>query len=302
MGTPAFAVPVLEMLLHSDHSLVAVVTQPDRPKGRGLVLEASPVKQAAQEHGIEVLQPEQMSEPAFLARLQSLRPDLIVTAAFGHILKQEILSLPRRGCINVHASLLPKYRGAAPIAWAIARGETETGVTVIQMDEGMDRGPVLMQKSIAIAPDETGGSLHDKLAALGAEVLSETLSALAAGSLQPIPQDHAQASSAPLLKKADGRLDWGKSAVELERRIRAFDPWPGGFFTWQDQPIKVWKAKAVSGHSKPGEIIAANQDGLVVACGEGALQIHELQPPGKRRMGATDFLRGHQVLAGTLLF
>lgn len=301
MGTPEFSVPCLEMLIHSDHRVLAVVTQPDRPKGRGLKLEPSPVKQVALEHHLEALQPEKIVAPEFLARLRGLAPDLIVVIAFGQILKKDILTLPPLGCLNLHASLLPRLRGAAPIAWAILNGESETGVTAMQMEEGLDTGPILMQKSIAIAPDETAGTLHDQLARLGAEVLQETLSALEQGRLEPRAQDHAKASLAPLLKKEDGQIVWGKSAAELERRVRAFDPWPGSFFVWQDQMIKVWKATVVSGKGKPGQVLSADQDGLLIACGEAALQIIELQPPGKRRMSAAEFLRGHRILKEFLL-
>lgn len=301
MGTPEFSVPCLEMLLHSDHRVRAVVTQPDRPKGRGLKLEPSPVKKVALEHGLEVLQPQKMSDPEFLARLQALAPDLIVVIAFGHILKKDILTLPRLGCLNVHASLLPKFRGAAPIAWAILQGETVTGVTTMQMDQGLDTGPIFMQKSIAIAPDETAGTLHDQLAEVGAEVLSDTLLALEKGALKPVPQDHAQASLAPLLYKEDGHLDWSQPAVELERRVRAFDPWPGCHFLWQGLVIKVWETRVVSGKGKPGEVLAADQSGLTIACASGALQILECQPPGKRRMSYSDFLHGHHLTTGTML-
>jgi methionyl-tRNA formyltransferase len=301
MGTPEFSVPGLEMLIHSDHRVLAVVTQPDRPKGRGLKLEPSPVKQVALEHNLEALQPEKIVAPEFLARLRGLAPDLIVVIAFGQILKKDILTLPPLGCLNVHASLLPRFRGAAPIAWAILNGESETGITTMQMEEGLDTGPILMQKSIAIAPDETGGTLHDRLAKLGAEILNETLSGLEKGSLTPKPQDASNATFAPLLKKEQGRIDWSKSAQELERQVRAFDPWPGSFFVWQDQTIKVWKAKVVSGTGKPGEVLAADKEGITVACKAGALRITELQPPGKRRMSAAEFLRGHRILKEFLL-
>ena len=301
MGTPEFSVPGLEMLIHSDHRVLAVVTQPDRPKGRGLKLEPSPVKQVALEHNLEALQPEKIVAPEFLARLRGLAPDLIVVIAFGKILKKDILTLPPLGCLNVHASLLPRFRGAAPIAWAILNGESETGITAMQMEEGLDTGPILMQKSIAIAPDETGGTLHDRLARLGAEVLQETLSALEQGRLEPRAQDHALATSAPRLKKEDGQIHWDKPAEELERQVRALNPWPGSFFTWQDHLIKVWSAKAAPGKGRPGEVLRAGKDGLFVACGEGALRLTELQPPGKRRMSAAEFLRGHRILKEFLL-
>jgi len=300
MGTPDFSVPCLEMLLHSPHEVAAVVTQPDRPAGRGLRLEPPPVKRVAADHRIEALQPEKTSDPQFLARLQEIAPDLGVVIAFGHILKPELLELPKRGCINVHASLLPRLRGAAPIAWAILAGESETGVTTIRMDPGLDTGPILMQKSITIAPDETAGTLHDQLARLGAEALVETLQGLEQGTIRPRSQDHGQATSAPMLKKEQGRLDWNKSAVELERQVRAFDPWPGSFFTWRGKTIKVWKADVVSASGEAGKVLAADKEGITVACREAALRITGLQPPGKRRMAASEFLQGHKIASGAM--
>jgi len=253
------------------------------------------------EHRVEVLQPEQMSDPEFLARLEEIAPDLGVVIAFGHILKPELLELPKRGCINVHASLLPRLRGAAPIAWAILSGESETGVTTIRMDPGMDTGPILMQKSISIAPDQTGGALHDTLARLGAEALVETLLGLEQGGIRPRPQDHGQATYAPMLKKVDGRLDFCRPAQELERRVRALDPWPGAFFNWQGKTIKVWKASMVSASGEAGKVLAADKEGITVACRDAALRITDLQPPGKRRMSAAEFLSGHQLPPGSLL-
>jgi len=301
MGTPEFSVPCLEMLLHSPHEVAAVVTQPDRPQGRGLVLEPPPVKRVAVEHEIEVLQPETLSDPDFLGRLAEIAPDLGVVIAFGHILKPELLELPKRGCLNVHASLLPRLRGPAPIAWAILTGETETGVTTIRMDPGMDTGPIFMQKSIEIAPEETAGTLHDRLAELGAEALVETLQGLEQGSLRPRAQDHGQATYAPKFKKTDGLLDFCRPARELERRVRALDPWPGAFFHWQRKAIKVWKAAVVSASGQAGQVLAADKEGITVACSADALRLTELQPPGKRRMSAAEFLAGHLLPAGSRL-
>ena len=301
MGTPDFSVPCLEMLLHSAHEVAAVVTQPDRPAGRGLRLEPPPVKRVARNHQIEVLQPARLEDAELFARLEELAPDLGVVIAFGHILKPELLELPKRGCINVHASLLPRLRGAAPIAWAILAGETETGVTTIRMDPGMDTGPILMQKSISIAPDDTGGTLHDQLAKLGAEALVETLQGLEQGAIRPRAQDNGQATYAPMLKKVDGLLDFCRPAIELERRVRALDPWPGAFFNWQGKTIKVWKTSVVSASGAAGKVLAADKEGITVACKAGALRLTELQPPGKRRMSAGEFLSGHKLPIGTLL-
>lgn len=300
MGTPEFAVPALERLIDSEHQLLAVVTRPDRPRGRGLKLEPSPVKQCALSHRLKVLQPEKLDDH-FLADLRGRAPDLIVVIAFGQILKPEILSLPRDGCLNLHASLLPKFRGAAPIAWAILQGESETGVTAMQMDEGLDTGPILMQKRLPIAPEDTAGSLHDKLAGLSAELLAETLVGLKAGTLSATPQDHGRASYAPSLKKEQGRLDWRKPALELERMVRAFNPWPGCFFQLSGHAVKVWKTRVVPVSGAPGELLSLAPEGITVACGEDALQLLELQPSGKRRMSAGEFLCGHRLRPGTLL-
>lgn len=304
MGTPDFAVPTLRSLLNSSHQVVGVVTQPDRPKGRGQELAASPVKQLAQQHGIPILQPLKMKDPAFLEALAAWKPDLIVVAAFGRILPKVVLDLPPKGCINVHASLLPKYRGAGPIQWAIIRGERETGITTMLMDEGMDTGAILLQEPVPIAPDDTAGTLSTKLAEVGGRVLLETLTRLEKGTLVPRPQDHSQASMAPLLKKEDGLLDWTLPAVELANRVRGLTPWPGAYTFLGNDRWVIWKAAAndrPAPTAPPGTIIEAAKDGLLVATGSGALRITEMQPASGRRMTVAQYLAGHRLASGLVL-
>jgi methionyl-tRNA formyltransferase len=304
MGTPEFAVPSLRALIAREE-VIGVVTQPDRPKGRGGLLTPSPVKEVAQTHGVPVYQPDKMKSPEFLNLVEEHRPALIVVVAFGRILPGALLSIPMHGAVNVHASLLPYYRGGAPIAWAILKGETETGVTTMQMDEGMDTGPILLQTKTEIRPEETAGSLSDRLSRLGAELLLETLDRLSEGSLQPTPQDSTRASYAPLLKKEDGRIDWTKSAVEIERQIRAMDPWPGAYTFYRGALWRLWSAEAIesgSGDRGPGEIIRAERSGLEVWTGKGYIRITFLQPENRRKMSAAEFLAGHRVEVGTFLF
>ncbi len=303
MGTPDFAVPSLETLLKSDDEVVGVVTQPDRPKGRGQVLTPSPVKRIAQREQIPVLQPTKMKDPDFLAALSAWKPDLIAVAAFGRILPPAILTLPPNGCINVHGSLLPKYRGAGPIQWAIINGETETGITTMMMDEGMDTGSMLLQEKISIASDDTAGSLSPRLAHLGGRLLVETIQQLKAGTLVPQIQDDAQATMAPLLKKEDGVIDWTMSAAALANRIRGLTPWPGAFtFLGQDRWM-LYQASALMGRSEeqPGSIIAVTRDVIHVATGEGVLAVKELQPANGRRMTVVQYLAGHSIQIGSQL-
>ena len=301
MGTPEFAVPSLDALLHSPDDVVGVVTQPDRPKGRGQELALSPVKLVAQRAQIPILQPLKMKDPAFLEALQAWRPDLIAVAAFGRILPKMILDLPPQGCVNVHASLLPKYRGAGPIQWAVINGERETGITTMLMDEGMDTGAILLQEPVPIAADDTAGSLSVKLAAVGGRLLLETLRRLKEGRLTPCPQDSSQASMAPLLKKEDGLLDWSLPAAAIVNRVRGLSPWPGAYtYLGADRWI-VWKAQALDRSApavRPGTIVEAAKEGLSVATGSGALRVTEVQPANSRRMSVAQYLAGHTLEPG----
>ena len=303
MGTPDFAVPSLQALLKSDEEVVGVVTQPDRPKGRGQVLTPSPVKQVALREHIPILQPTKMKDPEFLAALAAWKPDLIAVAAFGRILPPAILSLPPKGCINVHGSLLPKYRGAGPIQWAIINGETETGITTMLMDEGMDTGAMLLQEKIAIAPDDTAGSLSPRLAEVGGRLLVETLARLKAGTVVPQVQDHAQATMAPLLKKEDGVIDWTLPATAIANRIRGMTPWPGAYTFLEKDRWMLYRAVAlaVPSATPPGRITAVTKDAIHVATGEGILAVKELQPANSRRMTVAQYLAGHPIQAGLQL-
>ena len=303
MGTPEFAVPSLEALLKSDDSVVGIVTQPDRPRGRGQRLSPSPVKVIAQREQIPLLQPTKMKDPAFLAELSSWKPDLIAVAAFGRILPPAILSLPPRGCINVHGSLLPKYRGAGPIQWALINGEAETGITTMLMDEGMDTGAMLLQAKINIGPEDTAGSLSSRLAELGGRLLVETLSQLKAGTLTPRPQDHSQATLAPLLKKEDGVIDWSLPAISIANRIRGLTPWPGAFTFLGADRWTIYRAVAIdeAATPSPGQITALTKDAIHVATGSGVLAIHELQAANGRRMPVAQYLTGHPLQTGMQL-
>jgi methionyl-tRNA formyltransferase len=307
MGSAELACPSLQALAgHPDYDLLAVVTQPDRPKGRHLKLEFSGVKKIAVAQGLPVRQPERARHESFLEDLRRLGPELIVVAAYGQILPPAILDLPRHGCLNVHTSLLPKYRGAAPIQWAILEGEPETGVTIMKMDAGLDTGPILTQRAIPILPEDNAQTVHDALARVGAELLLETIPRYVAGEIIPQPQPAEGASYARKITKQDGRLDWREPAGRLLNRIRAFTPWPGTFtcHTESGKPrmIKIWKAeKAEAGSPNPGEILQAGGNGIVVACGNSALNILELQPEGGRRMSAQEFLTGHKLHPGDRL-
>jgi methionyl-tRNA formyltransferase len=290
-------------LIQSDDQVVGVVTQPDRPKGRGQELAMSPVKLVCRREGIPILQPVKMKDPAFLDALRAWQPDLIAVAAFGRILPPAILSMPPRGCINVHGSLLPKFRGAGPIHWAIITGEAETGITTMSMDEGMDTGAMLLQRLMPILPDDTAGSLSVRLAEMGGRLLVETIAQLKAGTLVPKPQDHAQATLAPLLKKEDGVIDWNKPAVEIERRIRGMSPWPGAFTFAGEERWMIWRAavKQSDAGILPGQVISAGKEGIAVATGQGVILILELQPANSRRMAAVQYLAGHKISPGMRL-
>lgn len=304
MGTPDFAVPSLDALLRSDDQVVGVVTQPDRPKGRGQTLTPPPVKVLALQHGLPVLQPEKMKDPAFLDALRAWQPELIAVTAFGRILPKIILELPPRGCVNVHGSLLPKYRGAAPIQWVVINGETETGITTMLMDEGMDTGPMLLTARVPIDPTDTGGSLAQKLAPIGGALLVETIRQLKAGTLVPHPQDHASATLAPMLKKEDGLIDWGLPATSIANRVRGLSPWPGAFTYSGGERWLLWTVAPTdlpSAGSLPGSIVETRPDALLVATGDTLLAIKEFQPANSRRMTLTQYLAGHAPPTGIRL-
>jgi methionyl-tRNA formyltransferase len=291
MGSPDFAIPILEKLAER-YALAGVVTQPDRPAGRGQTLVPPPIKVTALHLGIPFIQPEKLRSPEAMTQLGSWKPDLIVVAAFGQILRPEVLNLPQYGCINVHGSLLPKGRGAAPIQTAVLDGDEETGITIMKMDAGVDTGPILSQRILLIAPGETGGSLFMKMASLGAELLLDTLPRYLRGELVPQPQPSEGATYAPMLKKGDGLLDFSRTAIELERRVRAFHPWPGTWFIWNGDPLKVRKA-CVTGSMSPGIGRRLTVDGFpAVGTGEGILVLDEVQPAGKKPMPGKAFLAG----------
>jgi len=299
MGSPDFAVPALRALLEH-HQVALVVTQPDRPAGRGQVSTAPPVKRLADGAGVPVIQPASARRPELVDQLRATGAEIGVVVAYGKILPAAVLQAFPRGCVNIHASLLPAYRGAAPIQWAIIHGERETGVTIMQLDEGMDTGPILLQRRVAIAPDDTAGSLFDRLSGLGAELLLEALDGLAAGTLPARSQGNAGASHAPMLTKQDGRIDWSQPAAAVAARIRGVDPWPGATTTLEGEPLKLFGASAAPGRGEPGEVVGVD-DRLVVACGEGACRIAEVQAAGKKRMPVAAFLAGRPIPVGTRL-
>jgi len=282
--------------------VVAVVTQPDRPRGRELKLQPSPVKQLAGQAGRPVLQPEKARDESFVAELRRWQPELIAVAAFGQILPKSILELPRFGCVNVHTSLLPKYRGAAPIQWAILNDEDETGVTIMKMDAGLDTGDILTQRATPIRPDDNAAALHDRLAQIGAELLGQTIPDYVAGKIAPRPQQSELATHAPKIRKADGRIDWRLPARAIWNRVRAFTPWPGAFTPSPAPPppqfLKIWQSEVVSQQGPPGEILSADKAGIVIGCGQDALRILTLQREGGRRMPAPEFLAGHALKPG----
>jgi methionyl-tRNA formyltransferase len=319
MGTPDFAVPALEALIDSHHEVVGVFTQPDRKSGRGKKVRRPPVKVVAEEAGVPVCQPHKINKRVkenddAYETLEDWAPDVVVVAAYGQILPEHILDVPKLGCVNIHASLLPKYRGAAPINWAIVHGEESTGVTLMQMDVGLDTGPMLEIFEVPIPADMTAQELHDRLAELGREVIVEALDKLAAGELDPTPQDDEQSSYASMLSKEDGHVDWGKSGHEVANHIRGFNPWPGAFafheHDGEKTRIKFHRAlpltdmpltdMPVEGHGEPGEVLEADasEGRLVIACGEGAIECVEVQAPGRKAMNARDFMNGYEIKAG----
>ncbi len=308
-GTPEFAAVALKALLAAGFEVPLVLTQPDRPAGRGMKLQASPVKQVAQQHGIPVSQPLSLrldgKHPGEAAAgreaLLAARPDLLVVAAYGLILPQWVLDLPRLGCLNIHASLLPRWRGAAPIHRAIEAGDAETGITIMQMDAGLDTGDMLLIERLPIAADDTTASLHDKLAVLGGRLMVEALELAACGGFRPERQPEAGVCYAHKIEKAESDIDWTLPADAIERRLRAFDPFPGGLSHLDGEPLKIWKAQRAPGAGQPGEVLAADASGLLVACGEGALRLTELQRAGGKRLPAAAFLQSRPVAAGAVL-
>ena len=300
-GTPRFAVPTLESLVHAGFAVRLVVTQPDKPRGRGLELSPSPVKESALALHLPVVQPESIkNNDEFRAQLAALNPGAIVVVGYGRIIPQWMIALPRLGNINLHASLLPKYRGAAPIQWAIANGESVTGVTTMRIDAGLDTGDVLLQKEISIKPTDTAEAIAPTLAAIGADLMVNTLRGLDTNTISPRPQDDAKATLAPILKKEDGRIDFQRAAQEICNRLRGFQPWPGAFTTFRGKNLHVWDAAAVGRSLLPGELLVENNH-LFAGCQESALTLLEVQPEGKKRMRAADFVRGYRPRSGEKL-
>jgi methionyl-tRNA formyltransferase len=300
-GTPPFALPTLKVLIEGPDSVVAAVTQPDRRRGRGQLVTPTPVKELALRHGIAVLQPEKVKEEGFLGHIANLQPDLLVVVAYGEILPKALLAIPKHGAVNVHASLLPKYRGAAPIPWAILNGDEVTGVTTMMMDEGMDTGDILLQAKVSIGQKETGASLYERLASLGAPLLKETVERIKAETIRPTPQDHSLASYAPSIKKEDGLIDWKREAREIDRQVRAFNPWPGAFTHWEGKFLKIYKGEVREEPPKrrAGEVAWVGTDFIGVETGKDSFLIQEVQLEGGKRMGVRDFLSGHPVSVGT---
>jgi methionyl-tRNA formyltransferase len=301
MGTPDFAVPTFHALHRSPYDLKLVVTQPDRPRGRGRRLTPPPVKQAAEALNYDVRQPGSVRDPEFMALLQSISPDFLVVVAFGQILPAATLGIPRRGAINVHASLLPRYRGPAPIQWAIMRGETQTGVTTMLMDVGVDTGDMLLSAVTAIGPEDTSASLHDRLAAMGADLLVETVRGVWTGDVLPCAQNHAQATFAPMLKKEDGRIQWQRPARSIDAQIRAMTPWPGAYCFFDNKRCKIHRVRTIAGISisPPGTVVPGFPDELRITTGDGVLSILEIQSESGKRMPVGQFLRGNPIAPGT---
>ena len=303
MGTPDFSVGTLEALIEAGHDVVLAVTQPDKPKGRGKEMQFTPVKECALKYNIPVFQPIKVRQQECIEELRKYEADIMVVVAFGQILPKEILEMTPYGCINVHASLLPKYRGAAPIQWAIINGETESGVTTMQMNEGLDTGDMLLKTVIPFEKEETGGSLHDKLSVAGAKLCVETLEGLQAGRIVPEPQGETPTAYAKMLDKQLGNINWQQSAVEIERLIRGLSPWPSAYTNWNGKIMKIWSATALEGikTSEEGTIVKVEKDAFYVQTGDGCLKVTELQIPGKKRMDAGAFLRGYEVKEGNVL-
>lgn len=301
MGTPDFAVGTLEEIIKAGHEVVLVVSQPDKAVGRSKALRYTPVKECALEHGIEVYQPQKVRDSECIERLRTYHPDIIIVEAFGQIIPRAILDMPRYGCVNVHASLLPKYRGAAPIQWAVINGDAVTGVTTMRMDEGLDTGDMILKEEVKIRADETGGSLFDRLSEVGAKLCVRTMEAIDAGTATYTPQDNSQATHTAKIYKEMGSIDWKQGAKEIECLIRGLDPWPSAYTRLGDKMLKIWKAQVVSEESgaEPGCIVKVEKDHILVQTGKGMLAISELQLEGKKRMPVEAFLNGYEIEEGT---
>jgi methionyl-tRNA formyltransferase len=295
IGTGEIGAPTLRALLDSEHEVVAVVTQPDKPVGREQRIEPPPIKKEIAKTRIPILQPARIKDQKATEEIRDFAPDVIIVVAYGQILPRDVLEIPRLACLNLHASLLPRWRGAAPIQATIAAGDCETGITAMYMDEGLDTGDILLQRSVEILPNDTGGSLHDRLAQIAPEALLESLRLLSAGNAPRIAQDNARATYAPKLKREHGLIDWSESAEAIERKIRAYNPWPGAFMKVDRQNLKVFSASVVDLNGQPGEVLRSDKD-LIVATGKDALSLAEVQLEGKRRMSVAEFLRGHRAL------
>lgn len=318
MGTPDFSVGALESLIEAGHQVAAVVTQPDKPKGRGKEVQMTPVKACALKHGIPVFQPVKIREPEAVEELYGYQADIVVVAAFGQILSEEILKMPRYGCVNIHASLLPKYRGAGPIQWAIINGEKITGVTIMQMDKGLDTGDMLLKTEVPIAPDETADTLHDKLAAAGAQLIVEALAKIEAGEVTPVKQNDADSCYAKMLQKSMGKIDWQMEAEKLDCLIRGLISWPGASTVYRGKNLKIWQEEVVLEQemaalkelpgenvikdAEPGTVVRVDKDAFYVQTGKGVLKVLAVQPEGKKRMAVKDFLLGYPVKTGETLF
>ncbi len=301
MGTPEFAVPSLKELIRSKHKVIGVVSQPDKPKGRGKKVLPPPVKVVALENSIPVLQPPKIKDENFYKIIRDISPDIICVVAYGKIIPKDILEIPPYGCVNVHASLLPKYRGAAPINWAIIKGEKVTGVTTMLMDEGMDTGDILLQEKTEIGEDETSEELSKRLSVMGAKLLLKTIDLLLEGKIEPKKQNDKEATYAPMLKKEHGLIDWRKSAEEIRNLIRGTQPWPGAYTWLWGKTLKIFSAKISNMKGKPGEVLRAEKEALTVATGKGSLDIMELQLEGGKRLKTDEFLRGRKIAPGTVL-
>ncbi len=303
MGTPQFAVPCLKTLIDSRHEVIGVFTQPDRPSGRGQKINVTPIKEKALKYNISIFQPGTLKDTEVIKNIKRLNPDIIVVVAYGQILPEEILQIPKYGCVNVHASLLPKYRGAGPINWVIINGGKKTGVTTMYMDAGLDTGDMLLKEEIKIGEDETAGELHDRLMNLGAGVLDKTLGLIETGKIQPIPQNHSEASYAPMLTKKLGKIDWSKPAEEIKNLIRGTIPWPTSYTTYDGKTMKIWKSEIVYSNKdyRPGKILKVKKDRIFVATGKDILSIEELQFSGKKRMSVNQYLIGNNIETNKIL-
>lgn len=304
MGTPDFAAKALEAVIAAGHELVCVVTQPDRPKGRGKEMAFSPVKECALSHHIPVFQPVKIKESKAVQTLRAYGADIFIVAAFGQLLPQEILDMPRFGCVNIHASLLPKYRGAAPIQWALINGEAQTGITIMQMDAGLDTGDILLQEAVPIAPKETGESLYEKLAKTGADLIVAALGQIAQGVITPKPQDDAKATYVGMIKKTLGDIDFNQGADAIERLVRGVNPWPGAYTLWRGKTLKIWEADVCEGAAQnvpPGTVLQVTKEAVTVQTKDGAVSLLQVQLEGKKRMSVKDFLLGYRIEAGERL-